>query len=316
MFEDTQLASFSDALHEGFFVVGRHRHIVLWNRAARSIAGYRSEEILGRRCLDGLLVHVDGHGRSLCEHACPVARCLEDGGDHSTLAYLRHRDGYRLPVHLRTSPVRRSDGHVLGIAQVFQDAWDRVGRLERYADLRRLGMVDPATRLPNRRFLLKALGGHADGFRRYGWRYGVLLLGVDGDEDRIDPAGERANERVLSMTANTLAACVRRGDTLGRWGRREFLVAAEHLDSAELADLGERLRALVEASFAATSHGPLAATVSAGGTLALPGDDAESILRRTAACLRSAKGAGGNRVMVDLGQGGATSKPDRAAGAA
>ena len=302
MFEDTRLDSLADVLHEGLFVVGPHRHIVLWNRAARRLTGFRADEIVGRQCYDGLLVHVDGHGHPLCDRDCPLARCVSEGKPQQTTAFVRHRDGHRLPVHIRTSPVRRSDGHVLGIAQMFEDAWDRPGRFERYMELRRMAMVDQITRIANRRYLLKELAARGDAFRRYGWRHGVLLLGLDGDCERIDPTGEARLERVLGMVAQTLDTCVRSGDVVGRWGRREFLVVTEHADVAELSDLGERLRALVAASFAATPTGPLAATVSVGGAVARPGDESEILLRRAAGCLRSARGGGGDQVIIDLGQ--------------
>ncbi|MDP7111818.1 MAG: diguanylate cyclase [Myxococcota bacterium] len=302
MFEDIQLASLADAMNEGLFVVDRHRNIVLWNRAAERLAGYRSEEIVGRQCHDGLLVHVDGHGNALCDRACPVAMCGADGGIHRTTAYLRHRDGHRLPMHVRTVPVRRTDGHVLGIAQLFDDAWDRTSRFELFASLRRLSMVDQLTRLPNRRYLLKALTGCADTFRLYGWRFGVLLVGLDGDCERIDPTGEARLEQLLRMTGATLCACVGTRDAVGRWGRREFLVVAEHTDVAQLADLGERLRALVASSFTSSSRGLLMTTVSIGGTISRPGDEGEELLRRVASCLRSSRRSGGDSVMVDLGE--------------
>jgi diguanylate cyclase (GGDEF)-like protein/PAS domain S-box-containing protein len=302
MFEDIQLANLADAMNEGLFVVGRHRNIVMWNRAAQRLAGYRSEEIVGRQCHDGLLVHVDEGGRALCDRACPVAMCGADGRAHRTTAYLRHRDGQRLPMHVRTVPVRRADGHVLGIAQLFDDAWDRASRFELYASLRRLSMVDQLTRLPNRRYLLKALTGCVDTFRRYGWRFGVLLVGLDGDCERIDPTGEARLEGILRMTGATLGACVGTRDSVGRWGRREFLVVAEHTDVSQLAELGERLRALVACSFASTSRGPLSTTVSIGGAVSRPGDEADDLLRRAASCLRSSRGSGGDSVMVDLGE--------------
>ncbi len=302
MFEDIQLAGLADAMSEGMFVVGRHRNIVLWNRAARRIAGYRAEEIVGRQCHDGLLVHVDGHGYALCDRACPVALCGADGRTHRTTAYLRHRDGHRLPVHVRTVPVTRSDGHILGIAQLFEDAWDRAGHFERYASLRRLSMVDQVTRLPNRRFLLKALTGAVDTFRRYGWVFGALVVGLDGDCERIDPTGEARLDQLLRMTGATLDACAGPQATVGRWGRREFLVVAEHTDVSQLADLGERLRALVASSFGSSTRGPVTTTVSLGGAIARPGDEGEELLRRAANCLKSARSSGGDSVMVDLGE--------------
>ena len=316
MFEDIQLAILADAMNEGLFVVGRHRNIVLWNRAAQRLAGYTPDEILGRQCHDGLLVHVDGHGNPLCDRACPVALGGADGRAHRTTAYLRHRDGHRLPMHVRTAPVRRADGHVLGIAQLFDDAWERASRFELYASLRRLSMVDQLTRLPNRRYLLKMLTSSVDTFRRYGWRFGVLLVGLDGDCERIDPTGEAQLEGILRMIGATLGACAGARDSVGRWGRREFLVIAEHTDVAQLAELGERLRALSACSFASSSRGPLMTTVSVGGAISRPGDETDDLLRRAASCLRASRQSGGDSVMVDLGESAPPAEREDAVAAA
>jgi len=46
-------------LHCGLYFVDRHRVITYWNKAAEEIAGYTSDEVMGKSCSDNLLIHID-----------------------------------------------------------------------------------------------------------------------------------------------------------------------------------------------------------------------------------------------------------------
>ena len=48
-----------DCLNDGVYVCDRDRRIVYWNKSAERITGWRSEDVLGRPCLDGILNHID-----------------------------------------------------------------------------------------------------------------------------------------------------------------------------------------------------------------------------------------------------------------
>ena len=61
-----------DCLNDGVYVCDRDRRIVYWNKSAERITGWRSEDVVGRPCRDGVLNHIDKDGHRLCgpEH-CP-----------------------------------------------------------------------------------------------------------------------------------------------------------------------------------------------------------------------------------------------------
>ena len=48
-----------DCLNDGVYVCDRDRRIVFWSKAAERITGWRSEDVLGRACLEDILNHVD-----------------------------------------------------------------------------------------------------------------------------------------------------------------------------------------------------------------------------------------------------------------
>lgn len=59
--------SLLDQLYDGVYFVDRSRRITYWNKAAERLTGYEAQEVIGKRCADGVMVHVDGEGRQLCE---------------------------------------------------------------------------------------------------------------------------------------------------------------------------------------------------------------------------------------------------------
>ena len=52
-------ATLLDNLYDGVYFVNRERQITLWNKAAERITGFTKAEVLGKRCADNLLRHVD-----------------------------------------------------------------------------------------------------------------------------------------------------------------------------------------------------------------------------------------------------------------
>ena len=56
-----------DALKEGAYFVDRERRITYWNKAAERLTGFRSHEVIGHRCSEDILVHVDCEGKNLCK---------------------------------------------------------------------------------------------------------------------------------------------------------------------------------------------------------------------------------------------------------
>ena len=56
-----------DCLSDGVYVCDRDRRIVYWSKSAERITGWRSQDVLGRACLEDILNHVDKDGHRLCK---------------------------------------------------------------------------------------------------------------------------------------------------------------------------------------------------------------------------------------------------------
>jgi diguanylate cyclase (GGDEF)-like protein len=104
---------------------------------------------------------------------------------------------------------------------------------------------------------------------------------------------------VLRSVANTLKGAVRPFDTVGRWGGEEFLGIFPNADYVRVQGIAERLRMLVQHSRVDTPHGSLGATVSLGGVVATPENEASSLLGRADSLMYVSKQAGRNRVSME-----------------
>jgi PAS domain S-box-containing protein len=140
-----------DNLADGVYFVDPGREITYWNRGAERITGYASGAVVGHRCFDNILDHVDAEGNSLCHTICPLAATMRDGQPREVSVWLRHAEGYRKPVRIRTSPVRNGDGAIVGAVEVFSD------------DSAVLRALEDADRARRARIAGDALGGCRDG---------------------------------------------------------------------------------------------------------------------------------------------------------
>jgi diguanylate cyclase (GGDEF)-like protein/PAS domain S-box-containing protein len=283
---------------DGVYVVEPDRTIKSWNRGAEQISGYSAEKIVGRRCFDNILDHVDEQGRPLCHTVCPLAATMGDGEPREVIVWLRHRDGYRKPVHVRTSPLRDEAGDIVGGVEVFSDATASVEAAAQATRARQESLTDELTGLPNRRMFDSSLRGRIENLTRYGWRFGLLVVDVDHFKAVNDEHGHAFGDATLTGIAATLQGAVRSGDVVARWGGEEFSVLAEATDERALLETAERVRVLVERSEVRFEGVTLPIRVSVGGTLARPDDTPETLFERADRALYAAKTGGRNRTEI------------------
>ena len=288
-----------DNLSDGVYFVDRARTITYWNHGAEQLTGYPACDVVGRRCFEDLLNHVDAQGEGLCTGRCPLVATIEDGADHVAEVWLRHRDGSRRPVRVRTSPIREADGSIAGAVEIFDDASLLIAARRQADAARRDALVDELTGLPNRRFFNMMLAARAEDLVRYGTRFTALIADIDHFKAVNDTFGHTVGDRLLAAIGSTLQGAVREGDFVARWGGEEFAVLAQHVDTAAAWELGERLRALVATTVAREGSRECMATVSVGGAIATAGEPTIDTLVRADRALYAAKTAGRNRVIID-----------------
>jgi len=94
-------------------------NIVSWNHGAERLLGYASEEILGK---DLTTLVLPGREGNLRENL----RAIQEGRPVNTFdGVLRHKDGRPVDIALSVSPIRDSEGKVVGAAAIARDIRQR-----------------------------------------------------------------------------------------------------------------------------------------------------------------------------------------------
>ena len=285
-----------DHIHDGVYYVDRGRRIRYWNQGAERLTGFTAPSVVGHFCYDNLLNHVDASGKQLCRSGCPLAATMGDGEPRETELFLRHREGHRVPIRVRTTPVRDREGNVIGAVEVFDDRTELSAARNEVSQLRDIAMRDDLTGLPNRRHFEMSTASRIAELAGYGRRFGLLIADIDRFKLVNDRYGHATGDVALRTVARTLLESSRAGDDVARFGGEEFVLTITNVDEATLRAIAHRFRALVERSRFRAGGRDLRITISIGGTIAEVGDTAEAVFNRADAALYRAKAGGRNRV--------------------
>jgi len=286
--------SILDQLYDGLYVLSRERKILYFSEVAEKLTGFKAEEVVGRRCMDGILSHVDETGIALCDHACVMEACMQSGTSQCGTAYLRHKNGHRVPVAIKATPLRSPKGEIEGAIQLFSDG-GRLAEIEaRMQKLEKLALSDALTGLSNRRCLAAALQRALEGFDQGGSPFFLLYLDIDDFKRVNDTHGHAAGDQVLAAVARTLQTCLRAGDIVARWGGEEFVILACGERSGALR-LAEKCLGLIASTTVHSGSSCIAVTASIGIAYVQDGDTPESLLCRADQMLYNSKLRGKNR---------------------
>ena len=296
--DNVQLADVLENLHDGLYCTDTHRVITFWNHAAERITGYTAAEVLGRSCAANILVHVDTDGRSLCRGLCPLAMTMADSVGREAEVFLRHKDGHRVPVLVRTGPLKDRAGQVVGGIELFTDLSNILANNSRVRELEQLALLDNLTQLANRTYLLREIEARFEEMRRYGIPFGLLFMDIDFFKRFNDTYGHDVGDEVLKLVASTFTANSRTFDVYGRWGGEEFVGVVRNIDADNLEALGNRMRVLVNQSFLMHDEARLGVSISLGATVAHRDDTAESLIKRADTLLYRSKQEGRNRLTL------------------
>lgn len=139
--------SWLDDLFDAVYVVDKDRRIVYWNKAAEEITGYSESEVVGTMCSDNILCHVDLAGIELCRTGCPLHETICDGRKREAVVFLHHKEGHRVPVHIRISPIRNETNEIIGAVEMFSDCSKELYIIKELERRKRESMLDPCWEL-------------------------------------------------------------------------------------------------------------------------------------------------------------------------
>ena len=224
-----------------------------------------------------------------------VLDCLRDpDGNECRNAVLRSRLGQRCSIEGTMSPMRASDGSLLGGVLVFRDVSEQ-RRLTREMTYR--AQHDPLTGLANRTEFEHRLDRAVVDANRHGRTHALLYLDLDQFKVVNDSCGHHVGDELLRQVSAMLVTCVRSDDLVARLGGDEFGIVLDRCTTADAVAIAEDIcERLEDFRF---QHGE--ATYRVGASIGLvPIDhrssDGSSLLQAADSCCYAAKDAGRNRV--------------------
>jgi diguanylate cyclase (GGDEF)-like protein/PAS domain S-box-containing protein len=287
-----------EQLYEGVYFVDTQRRITYWNQAAHRLSGYSPDEVIGHYCQDNLLNHVDEAGNQLCFGKCPLVSTIESGIPHECDIYLHHKQGHRVPVRVRVTPIRDSHQKIIGAIEMFVETGSAKQRGEKLEHLQSRGFLDTLTETGNRRYLEIELFKALQDFRQHGLPFGAILADIDHLRIINEHYGHTVGDQALCAVARTLSHAVDDADIFGRWSVDEFLIIVPNASVEALNSVAERCRALVERASIKVGPDEVVATISAGASAVDALDTMEMFIRRLESLLQRSKYAGRNRVTM------------------
>lgn len=285
-------------ISDGVYYVDRKKKITFWNKAAERITGYSREEVMGNRCSNNILRHIDESGKELCLSGCPLSKTVRDGEIRTMEIYLHHKDGHRVPVSVRAAPISDEDGKMIGVVETFTDNSKKLDIIQELSDLRKEVFVDALTGIGNRKFAEITLDNKIQNLQSFGVRFGLLFVDVDHFKKFNDVYGHNTGDRVLIMVAKTMANILRNLDVVARWGGEEFVVILTNINNEVLGKIAERIRVFIEKSFLVVDEKKINVTVSIGGALAEKNDSIDALIQRADFKMYESKKLGRNRVTL------------------
>lgn len=122
-----------------------------------------------------------------------------------------------------------------------------VASAAQFEEVQFLADHDPLTRLGNRRAFTRRLAEEVTRASRYGGRFALAVLDVDGFKALNDKHGHHVGDRALEQIAEALRETLRTSDCAFRLGGDEFAVILEHAGHEEAASVVDRIGAGIAA---------------------------------------------------------------------
>jgi len=226
-----------ESLPVGIYVVALDRRILFWNRAAERITGYLAQEVIGRSCRDDVLVHCGALGTPVCStNGCLLTCALRDRQPMEALLYARHKDGHRIPVHVRSIPLCDEAGKVRAIAEMFQQQSGSPG-----VQLRESGPEpNDGLNIPS----IPATEAYLKSRFEFPGTSAVFVIEIEGVHEMARQRGLEMVHASMRALVHTLGDLLPMPHFLGRWHDQNFLIVVPNPTPAMFEELLAQLRGL------------------------------------------------------------------------
>jgi two-component system cell cycle response regulator len=188
------------------------------------------------------------------------------------------------------------------VAAVARQAGAALETMGLHEETRRLSLTDGLTGLWNRRQFDLRAGQELERATRFGERFGIVLLDLDGFKEVNDHHGHAVGDAVLVEVARRLMGSTREVDLVARFGGEEFVLVLPQTELDGAVRVADKVRSELCATPVPTEAGPITVSVSAGVACHPEhGANTAELLAAADEALYRAKEAGKNQVVPARG---------------
>jgi diguanylate cyclase len=184
-----------------------------------------------------------------------------------------------------------------------------IGQLQRdLDDVRREAMLDPLTKIFNRKYFDDGLHKACLAAEASDQPLCLLLLDIDSFKGFNDTWGHQTGDQVLRLVAMTLKSNIKGRDIAARYGGEEFAAILPETDLGGAVIVADNIRKAIQAKelLKRSTNEKLGRITASFGVAAFKkGDTPSALVERTDRCLYAAKHGGRNKVFSE-----ADLKPD------
>ncbi|HEX2785484.1 MAG TPA: EAL domain-containing protein, partial [Ilumatobacteraceae bacterium] len=177
----------------------------------------------------------------------------------------------------------------------FVQLQDITGRKLIEQELAHQALHDSLTGLPNRALLTDRLVQGLARATRRGSQIAVMFLDIDQFKMVNDSLGHNAGDELLQHVARRIAAAIRPGDTVARFGGDEFVIVCDDVSTVEAVQVAERVLGELSKRWHIGTQ-EMHITASLGIAIADKHATPESLLRDSDAAMYRAKERGRGRI--------------------
>jgi len=287
-------------LNDAVYLIDKNLHILLANAASKKLSGYPQSELIGNPCPKNILIPAGEQQLNLCNKDCPVQKTLKTGNIQHIKSYVRHKEGYLVPVMMKVIPIKERDSKIIGAVEIFAETSPKVSLPQSPKDLERMQLLDPLTKLGNKQYIEMFINSRLNDKIKYNLPFGVLFIDIDNMHIIIDNYGSVVGDKMIKMISQTLGNNIRFFEMVGRWSSNELVIILFNVNTTKLDLVANKLRLLVEQSNIRHYDKLLKTTISIGATLAHSIDSTETIINRIKKLTDQSKNYGKNQVSISV----------------
>jgi len=187
------------------------------------------------------------------------------------------------------------DKHMIGEQRficVMNDITDQKKDEQR---IRQLAYHDPLTGLANRTLLQDRITHSISNAKRNQSRMALLFIDLDNFKSINDTLGHYAGDEVIKTQAKRLLSCIRKSDTVARFGGDEFVIFIDNVkNTADLSHLAQKILTVLAKPITETSS-PVSLTSSIGiAVFPEDGSSYDKLMKSADTAMYTAKAFGKN----------------------